>query len=141
MDTLRIDETDDHHTVLRLLVVDRVSTDYRNPRLARFFLTATQNLSQDRSIQFLDRESDDVESEQRSATHRVDVAYGVRCCDRTERVRIVDDRCEEIERRDKGFTSFQRVHRPIVGILESYEHSRLRLAAERFEHAGQVLRT
>ena len=63
----------------------------------RFVHTTAQDLLEDFQRQDIGGKRSDCQTEDRRCAHRVNVGDRVRRCNRTEQIRIVDDRREEVD--------------------------------------------
>ena len=104
----------DRHAVLRLGIVDRVSTDDHETAGRRDVLAAGEELAEEFGRQLVAVPTDEVEREERSSSHRVDVGDAVRGGDTSPRARIVDHRCDEVSRRDERSVVVQLPDRSVV---------------------------
>ena len=125
-----MDGAGDGEAVLRLVVVQRVAAGDDAARLGDLLRAAAHDLAEDRRVERL-RERRDVERHQHLAAHRVDVAHGVRRGDRAERVRVVDDGREEVDRLDDRQVVGQAVDGGVVGAVEPDEEVGERRGVER----------
>ncbi len=89
---------DRHHPVLGLLVVDRVPAHHEGTRFLRLIDSTPQRVAEQAQDFRLSRPRDDVESEERSCAHRVDVTQRVGDGNRAKGVRVVDDRRKKVHR-------------------------------------------
>ena len=118
----RIDRADDREPELRLGVVDRVTAaDERHPASRSTSSPPSSTARAARTGSALARPGDEVEREQRRATHRVDVGERVRGRDASPVVGVVDDRREEVGGDDDGEVVAQPVDRGVVGGVEADE--------------------
>ena len=92
----RVDDAGHREPVLGLGVVDRVPADDRGAGRGDGVGAAAQDLAQHLRPERLEREGDEVQRRHRPAAHRVDVRERVGGGDPPERVRVVDDRREEV---------------------------------------------
>ena len=81
--------------------------------------TAVENAADRFDRELVDGHADERQREERRAAHRVDVGDRVGRRDHPEVVRIVDDRHEEIRRRDDGLPLVELVNGGVVGRLEA----------------------
>ncbi len=82
--------------------------------LVRNVLASEQDVAEEVVREFLGVPAHEVESEQRSAAHRVDVADGIRSSNPTPVARIVDHRRDEVGGDDEGAFVREAVDRGIV---------------------------
>ena len=73
-----------------------------------------EDLGQDLQRELVVGEGRDIQRRDRAAVHGVDVRQGVRRRDPAERVRVVDQRREEIERLDQGEIGREAIHPRVV---------------------------
>src|SRR5213075_1689757 len=88
------------------------------------------------------RERSDGEPEDRRGTHRVDVGDGVRRGDRAEEIRVVDDRCEEVDGFDDRLIAAYAQHGRVVvrGVTDEKIPDPL-MRGDFGEHSMQVILT
>ena len=82
--------------------------------LVRNVLASEQHIAQEVVREFLGVPAHEVEPEERSAAHRVDVADSIRGSDPAPVARIVDHRCDEVGGDDEGALVREAVDRGIV---------------------------
>ena len=75
---------------------------------------AAEDLGQDLQRELVVGEGRDIQRRDRAAVHGVDVRQGIRRRDPAERVRVVDQRREEIERLDQGEIGREAIHPRVV---------------------------
>ena len=109
-----MDVAHDRHAELGFGVVDRVPTSDNKAALVRNVLASEQDVAEEVVREFLGVPAHEVESEQRSAAHRVDVADGIRGSNPTPVARIVDHRRDEVGGDDEGAFVREAVDRGIV---------------------------
>jgi hypothetical protein len=119
------DDAGDGHAVLGLRVVDRVAADERGAGGRRGVRAAAQDLAQHVRPERLEREGDEVERRHRPAAHRVDVRQRVGRGDAPERVGVVDDRREEVDRLHDRDVLGELHDARIVGRVGGDEHARV----------------
>ena len=112
-----MDGADDGEAVFRLVVSDRVTAGEDRARLRHGLACSLQDLAEQLGRELL-REGRDRQREQRRPAHREDVVEGVRGRDRAERVRVVDDRREEVDREDERAVVVEPVDGGVVGGVE-----------------------
>ena len=138
----RIDGADDREPELRLGIVDGMSTTDDRAGGAHDVVTAVEHAREQLERQALAWPGDEVEREQRRATHRVDVGQRVGRRDPTPVVRIVDDRREEVGGDDDGEVVAEAIDRGVVGGVETHEEvgirGRVTEPADEAEHGAQV---
>src|SRR5579864_335310 len=108
----------------------RMTVGHRNAGARANRFAAFENPLDHVERQQFDRHADDRQREEGCGAHRIDVGQRIRGGDRPEVERIVDDRHEEIRRRDDRLPLVQLVDRGIVGSLDAYE--------QRFRDKGPV---
>ena len=116
---LRIDEADHDEPVDRLDGIDRVAAGDRNAGARAHGFAAVEDAADRLDRQLVDGHPDERQREERRAAHRVDVGDRVGRGDRAEVVRIVDDRHEEVGRRDDGLAFVQLEDRGVVRGLDA----------------------
>ena len=132
----------DAQTELELLVDDRVPADEHRARLAHLVLTAAENVGEHVDGGSLpDGKADDGERGERLAAHGEDVGQRVRGGDLAERVRIVDDRREEVDRLDEREIVAQHEDPRVVEGLATDEDSAVGVHRHAAQRLGQVTRT
>jgi hypothetical protein len=99
---------------------------------------AAQDLAQDLRAERLEREGDEVERRHRPPAHRVDVRERVGGGDPAERVRVVDDRREEVGGLHDRQLVRERHDARVVGGVGGDEHARVDRAREAREDRAQV---
>jgi hypothetical protein len=114
-----IDEADGDQPVDRLDRIDRVTAGDRDAGARTHRLAAFENLADRVHRQLVDRHADQRQCEQRRAAHRVDVRDGIGCRDRAEIEGVVDDRHEEVGRRDDRLRVIDPVDRRVVRRLDA----------------------
>ena len=124
-DRARVDGAGDREAVLGLGVVDRVPADDRGARLGDRVGAAAQDLAQHVRPERLQRIGDEVQRADRHAAHRVDVRQRVRGRDPPERVRVVDDRREEVDRLHDRELLGELDDARVVGGVGRDEHARV----------------
>ena len=92
---------DRHQPILRLGVVDRVTAQNEGTGFLRHVRATAQRVGKQLEQFGFARPRDEVEGEQRSCSHRVDVAERVGRGDSAERVRVVHNGGEEVYRGDQ----------------------------------------
>ena len=115
--------------VLGLGVVDRVPADDARARRGDRVGAAAQDLRQHLGPERLERERDEVERGHRHAAHRVDVRQRVGGRDAPERVRVVDDRGEEVGGLHERQLVAELHDAGVVGGVGRDEHARVASAA------------
>ncbi len=117
--------TADHgEAVDRLRRVDRVTACYGNAGGGADVRAALQDVAHDRGLDLAERHAENRERHERPAAHRVHVRQRVRRRDAAEVGRVVDDRREEIRRRDHAGVADEPPHRRIVTSLGADEQIR-----------------
>jgi hypothetical protein len=106
-------------------VVDRVAADDARPRGRDGVAPAAQDLRQQLRPERLERVRDEVERRHRHAAHRVDVAQRVGRGDAPERVRVVDDRGEEVGGLDEREVVGEADDAGVVGGRGGDQHARV----------------
>ncbi len=134
----RVDDPRDREAVLGLGIVDRVPADDRGAGLGHRVGAAAQDLAQDVRPERLERIGDEVQRRHRRAAHGVDVRERVGGGDPPERVRVVDDRREEVHRLDDRQLVGQLHDAGVVGGVGGHEHARVGGARERGHDRAQV---
>jgi hypothetical protein len=114
-----------HQTVLRFWVVDRVATQDVDAGFARLVGATAQDVAQNAHRQLLGWERDDVEREQRFGAHRVQIGQCVRRRHLAERIRVVDQWREEVERLHQGGVALQREYRSVIGRRDADQDARV----------------
>ena len=109
-----MDFAHDRHAVLGFGVVDRVPTSDDKAALVRNVLASEQHVAQEIVREFLSVPAHEVEPEDRSAAHRVNVADSICSRDPAPVARIVDHRCDEVGGDDEGAFVREAVDRSIV---------------------------
>ena len=90
---------------------------------------ASEHLGHDVEAEHVARPADEVDGDDGGAAHRVDVAERVRGRDATEVVRVVDDRGEEVSRREHRLLAD--AHGGcVVTVVEADDDTRIRLPHE-----------
>jgi hypothetical protein len=134
---------DDGEAVLRLVVPQRVPAGEDRAGSADLLVGAVEDRAHDAELELL-REASDREREQRRAAHREHVVERVRRRDPPERMRVVDERREEVEREDDRAVVVEAVDGRVVGGIEADEQvlgvGRDEPAQELLEPRGGVLR-
>ena len=124
--------------------VDRVAAGNRDSRGRAHRFAAGEDPADRVDRQLVDRHAHQRQREERRAAHRVDVGDRVGRGDRAEVVRIVDDRHEEVGRRDDRLPLVQLIHGRVVGGLDP-DQQRLRdgrtagLGDDLLQHRGRDL--
>ena len=111
----------DRHAVLRLGVVDRVPADDREPGGGGDVLPAGEELAEQFGGELVAVPADEVQREQRTATHGVDVGHAVRRGDSTPGAGVVDDRGDEVGRGHQGPVRVDLPHGGIVAGVGTHE--------------------
>jgi hypothetical protein len=110
----------------------------RNARFRADRFAAFQHLRDDFMRQHVDRHADERERENRLAAHRVDIGERVGRGDAAEVERIVDDRHEEIGRRDDRLLVVELVDGGIVGgVVADEQIGKRRQRRGALEQVGQ----
>lgn len=92
---------DDAQPIFRLRVINRMAANDRDAGGTRYVCAAAQNILEQARTQMRARERDEIEREQRTGTHRIDVGQGIGCSNTAEIIGIINDRSEKIRRRDQ----------------------------------------
>src|SRR6185369_12164348 len=100
LETFRVDDADHDQAINRLDGVDCVATGDGNSGGGANGFAAVEDVADRLDRQLVDRHADERQREERRRSHRVDVRDRVRRGDPAEVERIVDDRHEEVRRRD-----------------------------------------
>ena len=109
-----MDVAHDRHAVLGFGIVDRVPTSDDKAAFVRNVLASEHHIAQQVVREFLGVPAHEVEPEERSAAHRIDVADGIRGSDPAPVARIVDHRRDEVGGDDEGAFVREAVDRSIV---------------------------
>ncbi len=120
----RVDQAEHDQAVDRLDRVDAVAAGDRDAGGAADAGAAVEDAPDGRRRQHLHRHADDGQGHDRLAAHRVDVADRVGRRDAAEVVRVVDDRHEEVGRRDQRRALVDLVDRGVVGGLDADQQLR-----------------
>ena len=105
----------DHaHAELGLRIVDRMTANDGDSGLATHFAAAAQDLLEDALSEQLARKANEIESEQRTRAHRVNVGERVCCSDAAEVVRIVDNGRKKVGRLHQRLVASNAVNARIV---------------------------
>ena len=141
---VRIDGPDRHQAVDRLERIDRVPARNWNAGLGADRLAPLEYPADSLHWQPVDRHADQRQREQRRGAHRIDVADRVRRRDAAEVERIVDDRHEEVGRRDQRLLVVELVDRGVVRGLDAdeklFRHDpRHRLGNDLLQYRGRDL--
>ena len=140
-DPAGIDNAGHREAVFELGIIDGVATYHDRPRLGELLEPPTEDLCQDLEGEGAPREAGDREGGPWHPSHGVDVGEGVRRRDRSERVRVIDDRREEIDRAHDREVVAQAKHSRVVGSRASHEEIGVRHGREPRQDVGQVRRT
>ena len=129
---------DDDEAVLRLRVVDAVSADDGEAALRRDVTSAAQDVAEQLERERLAGPGDDVQRDERTPAHRVDVARGVGGGDPSPGVGVVHERREEVEREDQRLVVVEPDDGGVVGLVQTDEDvRRVRLGAEEREDLAE----
>ncbi len=128
-DLARVDQAHDDEAVDRLDRIDRVAAGDRDARLATDRLAAADDLADLLGRQLVDRHRDQGQGHDRPAAHRIHVADRVGRGDAAEVERVVDDRHEEVGRRDQRLLVVELVDGGVVGGLDADHQLRRHQAA------------
>ena len=121
----RIDDTRHREAVLRLRVVDRVPAHHRRAGRLDDLQPSPEHLLEHAVTQPLERKRDDVHRCQGRPAHRIDVRERVGGRDPPEVVRVVHDRCEEVDRLDEREVFAHLEHRGVIPAGRADEHARI----------------
>ena len=121
---------------LQLVVDDRVAADDERAGFVDLVLPAAEDVGEHVEREPIRGKADDVERGERLAAHRVHVRERVRRGDLAERVRIVDDGREEVDRLHEREIFRQLKHAGVVEGLAPDEQPRVRFDRD----AGEGLR-
>ena len=136
---LRIDAADDDLTELRLWIVDGVAADDHVPTTFGDGSSAAQNIGEQLERQGLARPSGDVQRDEGSPAHGVDVTGRVGSGDLSPHERVVHQWCEEVERQNEGVVVREPNDRCVVGLVQADEDVGVcRLGAEVAEDLAEV---
>jgi len=137
----RIGTSSDRQTVLELLVDDCMAASNHGARLMHFVLPTTQNLSQHPQGELSGWKADNIEGSEWLTTHCVDIGERVGGGDLSERIRIVDDRGEEVDCLHEGETFGQHENPRIVEAFATDDEAGIGAQRERGERLREVART
>ena len=118
LDVPRIDEADGNQPVDGFDRIDAVTAGDRNPGALADGFPTFENSPDRVDRQLVDRHRHERQREQRPAAHGVHVRNGIGRGDGAEVEGIVDDRHEEVRRRDNRLVFADAVHRRIVAGLD-----------------------
>ncbi len=107
--------------VLRFGVVDRVSANDRESGSGRDVLAASQQFTEELGRKLVGVPPDEIEGEQRPTPHCVDVGHAVCSGDPTPGPGVVDDRRDEVGRRDQCPVRVELPHGGIVAGVGTHE--------------------
>ena len=128
--------TEGHHPVLRFLVVDGMPSKDECAGLSCHIPTASQRVAEQLEHLRVAGPPHEIQGKERRRAHGIDVAKRVGGGDGTKRVRVIDDRCEEIhaghdraivrQPKDRGIITRGRTHQDttIVGQRHMTQHLR-----------------
>ncbi len=114
-----VDNPDGNEAIDRLHRVDRVASGDGNAGARAYRFAAVEDAADGVDRQLVDGHADERQREERRAAHCVDVGDRIGRRDHAEIVRIVDDRHEEIGRRDDRLPLVELVDRGVVGGFET----------------------
>ena len=97
-----------------------MATGHDAPAFGDLFRTAADDLSRDRRRQIFGK-GGDVEREHHLRAHRVDIGHRVCGCDRAVGVGVIDERREEVDRRDDCGTRVDAENGRIVGRAQPHQ--------------------
>ena len=120
-DVVRIDETGDRESVKRFGILHGVSTGEGAARFGDFVGSAFKDLIDGVEREEIGGHGDDVHRGDGLATHGIDVGEGIRGCDLSEEIGVVDDGSEEIEGLDKCQVRRNSVNGGVIGAGRSDE--------------------
>ena len=115
---VEVDDPGHRHPVLGLRVVDRVPPADVAAGRVRDLQPAAQHLGGELGGQHVAGPAEQVDRDDRGAAHGVDVGEGVGRGDPAERVRVVDDRGEEVRREHEPLTAGETDHRGVVPVVQ-----------------------
>ena len=128
----------DRETVDGHVVLDRVAAPDDRAGLGDLLRSAPENLLEDLLRQDGRGKRDERQSEDRTRPHRVDVGERVGRGDLAEEIRVVDDRREEVDRRDEHLPVADPVHGRVVGGRVPDQQGGIRRQRELREKRGKV---
>ncbi len=106
--------------ILRLVIGDGMAASDQRACLAHFLRAAAQNLGQNVWIEVIG-EANQIQAEERLATHGVDVAERVGGGDGPEGIGVVHHRRKEIRRGDDCLVVVQAIDGGIIGVAQPHE--------------------
>ena len=116
---VEVDEPGDRHAVLGLGVVDRVAAADVAAGLVRDLQAAAQHLGGELGGQHVARPAEQVHRDDRRPAHGVDVGQRVGGGDPAERVRVVDDRREEVGGQHQPLAAGEADDRGVVAVVQA----------------------
>ena len=119
LDAARIDQADGDQAVDRLHRIDAVAAGDGNAGSLADRFAAVEDSAHRLERQLVDRHRHQRQREERTPAHGVDIRDGVGRGDRAEVERIVDDRHEEIGRRDDRLILADLIDRRVVARLDA----------------------
>ena len=88
-------------TIFWFVILHGMTTYKYGSRFFYLICTSCKNVSQNCRIQAV-RKAYNIECHSRFATHRPDITQRIGCCDLSEHIWIIHDRCKEVYRLDHG---------------------------------------